>query len=351
MTYAVATQNRRKFYLSNNIDDKMKDIPGFDKNLINHSSNNNLNAQTNFFMSYDSKRLISPTDCNTVMRKLLDETSCDVPIRILLVTKLDKENDIKSFYNLFSNAAVQYKRMNRMTESDVSPVEISVVNLGKIDIEKIKVKIEYTPVECDNFAESLIKEFINLVKKHYNLVMTSVSKIPMKEQEGQGKSTEYNVGLLHKKPRYWKETYTGNELKLAWNTPKIDPKEIYACVDATKICPVDVSSRQSMCLTNFILQNKRTVLLNKSTEKKNTHLLTCHGGDIYLHTLISGTQRKTKTSGENDEKLLTDTNPLIKIRTTNLGHQKEVNLLDTLQIPSLSNSSGANCNRYRLNEM
>merc|ERR1711976_473352 len=166
--------------------------------------------------------------------------------------------------------------------------------------------------------------------------------------EGQGKSTEYNVGLLHKKPRYWKEEYK-NELKLAWNTPKIDPKEIYACVDATKICPVDVSSRQSMCLTNFILQNKRTVLLNQSDAKKNTHLLTCHGGDIYLHTLISGTQRKTKTAEATN--LLTDTNPLIRIKTTNLGHQKEVNLLDTIQIPSLTSSSGANCTNYRLKEM
>ena len=160
--------------------------------------NNNLDTKINFFMNYCSKRLISPVDCNTVMKKMLDDTDSSLPIRILLVAKLDKEIELKSFHGLFTNALNNHTK--RRNVQSVSPVDISVVNLGKIDIEKLKVnrlyrEIEYIPVECDDFAESLIKELILLVKKHYNLVMTSVSKIPMKEQEGAGKSTEYNVGL------------------------------------------------------------------------------------------------------------------------------------------------------------
>merc|ERR1719469_1161915 len=159
MTYAVATQNRRKFYLSNNVDEKLVNHPSFDKSLIDQGMNNNLNTKIGFFMNYCSKRLISPVDCNTVMKKMLDDTEPTTPIRILLVAKLDKEIELKSFHGLFTNALNNHTKRNVQS---VSPVDISVVNLGKIDIEKLKVnrlyrEIEYIPVECDDFAESLIK--------------------------------------------------------------------------------------------------------------------------------------------------------------------------------------------------
>lgn len=56
-----------------------------------------------------------------------------------------------------------------------------------------------------------------------------------------------------------------------------------------RITPVDVNSRPSSCLINFLL-NGRSVMLEmprKQGGKLTSHMLAAHGGEIFIHTLCT----------------------------------------------------------------
>jgi hypothetical protein len=56
-----------------------------------------------------------------------------------------------------------------------------------------------------------------------------------------------------------------------------------------RITPVDVNSRPSSCLINFLLSG-RSVMLEmprRSGGKVMSHLLAAHGGEIFIHTLAT----------------------------------------------------------------
>ncbi|XP_025047521.1 integrator complex subunit 13 isoform X7 [Alligator sinensis] len=131
-----------------------------------------------------------------------------------------------------------------------------------------------------------------------------VSDRPKKEEEQHANtSANYDVELLHHKEAHvdfiksgdnhiggnsregtFKETVT-----LKWCTPRTNSVELHYCTGAYRISPVDVNSRPSSCLTNFLL-NGRSVLLEqprKSGSKVISHMLSSHGGEIFLHVLSS----------------------------------------------------------------
>lgn len=125
----------------------------------------------------------------------------------------------------------------------------------------------------------------------------------MKEEQHANTSANYDVELLHHKDAHvdflksgdnhlsgssregsFKETIT-----LKWCTPRTNNIELHYCTGAYRISPVDVNSRPSSCLTNFLL-NGRSVLLEqprKSGSKVISHMLSSHGGEIFLHVLSS----------------------------------------------------------------
>ncbi|XP_070804151.1 integrator complex subunit 13 isoform X3 [Pituophis catenifer annectens] len=121
------------------------------------------------------------------------------------------------------------------------------------------------------------------------------------EEQHANTSANYDVELLHHKEAHvdflksgdnhmggsskegtFKETIT-----LKWCTPRTNSVELHYCTGAYRISPVDVNSRPSSCLTNFLL-NGRSVLLEqprKSGSKVISHMLSSHGGEIFLHVL------------------------------------------------------------------
>ncbi|XP_055136283.1 integrator complex subunit 13 isoform X2 [Symphalangus syndactylus] len=129
------------------------------------------------------------------------------------------------------------------------------------------------------------------------------------EEQHANTSANYDVELLHHKDAHvdflksgdshlgggsregpFKETIT-----LKWCTPRTNNivfssiSELHYCTGAYRISPVDVNSRPSSCLTNFLL-NGRSVLLEqprKSGSKVISHMLSSHGGEIFLHVLSS----------------------------------------------------------------
>ncbi|XP_041113340.1 integrator complex subunit 13 isoform X2 [Polyodon spathula] len=134
---------------------------------------------------------------------------------------------------------------------------------------------------------------------------TLVSDRPRKEEEQHANtSANYDVELLHHKDAHLEFIRSGelhppgsasrdSSLKetvtLKWCTPRTNSVELHFCTGAFRISPVDVNSRPSSCLTNFLL-NGRSVLLEqprKSGSKVISHMLSSHGGEIFLHVLSS----------------------------------------------------------------
>jgi len=79
--------------------------------------------------------------------------------------------------------------------------------------------------------------------------------------------------------------------KLKWCTPRgSSANELHHCSGTFRITPTEVNSRQSSCLTNFLLSGRSVMLemQRRSTGVKTiSHMLTSHGGEIFIHTLTS----------------------------------------------------------------
>ncbi|XP_060114106.1 integrator complex subunit 13 isoform X1 [Heteronotia binoei] len=142
-----------------------------------------------------------------------------------------------------------------------------------------------------------------LVQQHFDLASTTITNIPMKEEQHANTSANYDVELLHHKEAHVdflksgdshmssssKESTNKETVTLKWCTPRTNSVELHYCTGAYRISPVDVNSRPSSCLTNFLL-NGRSVLLEqprKSGSKVISHMLSSHGGEIFLHVLSS----------------------------------------------------------------
>ncbi|KAA0721086.1 Integrator complex subunit 13 [Triplophysa tibetana] len=144
-----------------------------------------------------------------------------------------------------------------------------------------------------------------LVQQHFDLASTTITNIPMKKEEQHANtSANYDVELLHHRDAHIEFIKSGDlhmagstsrdsglkeTVTLKWCTPRTNSVELHYCTGAYRISPVDVNSRPSSCLTNFLL-NGRSVLLEqprKSGSKVISHMLSSHGGEIFLHVLNS----------------------------------------------------------------
>ncbi|XP_038666906.1 integrator complex subunit 13 [Scyliorhinus canicula] len=169
-------------------------------------------------------------------------------------------------------------------------------------------------------GRQLPAKLTTLVQQHFDLASTTITNIPMKEEQHANTSANYDVELLHQKDAHTEllrsegknmtpitcDHFKGKKVDphlcnsnrdgavkdtvtLKWCTPRTNNVELHYCTGAYRISPVDVNSRPSSCLTNFLL-NGRSVLLEqprKSGSKVISHMLCSHGGEIFLHVLSS----------------------------------------------------------------
>ncbi|XP_060699247.1 integrator complex subunit 13 [Hemiscyllium ocellatum] len=152
-------------------------------------------------------------------------------------------------------------------------------------------------------GRQLPAKLTSLVQQHFDLASTTITNIPMKEEQHANTSANYDVELLHQKDAHTellrsvdphlsstnRDSAIKETVTLKWCTPRTNNVELHYCTGAYRISPVDVNSRPSSCLTNFLL-NGRSVLLEqprKSGSKVISHMLCSHGGEIFLHVLSS----------------------------------------------------------------
>lgn len=147
----------------------------------------------------------------------------------------------------------------------------------------------------------------NLCLQHHNLKSTTITGIPMKEEQNASSSSQYDVEIMHCSSIHDEIIHSGSPLlegvveeidrngfscdtfRLSWCTPKGTTIELNHCVATSRITAVDANSRPSACLTNFLL-NGRTVMLEIFKSKNNrltTHLLASHGGELFIHSLAT----------------------------------------------------------------
>ncbi|EYB91013.1 hypothetical protein Y032_0211g2191 [Ancylostoma ceylanicum] len=156
----------------------------------------------------------------------------------------------------------------------------------------------------------------------YDLVSTTISGIPMKEEAQQGQSAvaiNYDVELLHRREAHTElerlglvttnatEDFTGTLMvyagsatyptaRLVWSTPV--PKGRWNTFPrnrhASRVTPSAVNSRPSVCLSSYLLQGRNVMLevtrvakceglLSNVGAKLIAHTLIAHGGHIYIH--------------------------------------------------------------------
>ena len=151
---------------------------------------------------------------------------------------------------------------------------------------------------------ALASKLLYLCLKHYNLASTTVTGIPMKEEQNASSSANYDVELFHLGESHVKllgdvsdmpclsrrEDCEYMTVTLKWCTPRGSAGvELHHSSGTYRITPTEVNSRQSSCLTNFLLSGRSVMLemQKRGSSKSMSHMLTSHGGEIFIHTLSS----------------------------------------------------------------
>lgn len=179
-----------------------------------------------------------------------------------------------------------------------SRMETLVTDRGTVDMSTV-LQAEIHSCQAADIANKLT----HLILPHYDLASTTVTGIPMKEEQNASSSANYDVEIFHARrahsviagaeltlPTSVKEGQRYETVTLKWCTPRgLGASDMQPCVGQHRVTPVDVTSRPSSCLINFLL-NGRSVLLEMprktaSGGKLTSHLLSAHGGEIFIHTL------------------------------------------------------------------
>jgi len=131
-----------------------------------------------------------------------------------------------------------------------------------------------------NAGPTLASKLLYLCLKHYGLASTTVTGIPMKEEQNASSSANYDVELFHLGESHIKLLGDMSDLTLSkredceymtatlkWCTPRGSAGvELHHSSGAYRITPTEVNSRQSSCLTNFLLSG-RSVMLEMQKKK------------------------------------------------------------------------------------
>jgi hypothetical protein len=148
----------------------------------------------------------------------------------------------------------------------------------------------------------LSQKMLSLALKQYNLSSTTVTGIPMKEEQNASSSANYDVEIVHPEEVHQDMVRSGvadalkvpkegceyTTIPLKWCTPRSNAVEMHYTLVACRVTPVDVNSRPSNCLSNFLLAG-RTVMLEmvRPKNKVMSHMLSSHNSELYIHTLAS----------------------------------------------------------------
>ncbi|KAL7642947.1 UNVERIFIED_CONTAM: hypothetical protein RMT77_006237 [Armadillidium vulgare] len=262
--------------------------------------------------------LTEPTAIQHEKRSSLTDSATKVlnKGRVIIFTRLETDLEIQNIKDKFHEILILNNKVAASTDTlmPINHCDLVLVNFYKENQSHLfenKFWPDYsTFLSCELFnlrcGVTLAPKLCNLVLRHYELASTTVTGIPMKEEQNASSSANYDVELFHPAAahtailkgipsetahlRTIREGTDYETVTLKWCTPRSNAStELQHCSSAYRITSVDVNSRPSSCLTNFLL-NGRWVMLEmprKSGNKVISHMLACHGGDIYIHTMYT----------------------------------------------------------------
>ncbi|XP_052780061.1 integrator complex subunit 13-like isoform X2 [Mya arenaria] len=235
--------------------------------------------------------------------------------RIICLLHGKSDGQMRMLEECVSGAIEQHNALAAETDSllPVTFCDLEIVHLVPVgDTSTINKQAPHeispmlsTTVHVTESGREQYYRLIQMAYIHYNLASTTVTGIPMKEEQNASSSANYDVELLHQAEAHHEILKSGgldglmisskeglpiNTITLKWCTPKSSVLDLPACTGAYRITPVDVNSRPSSCLTNFLLGGRAVMLEQprKTGIKVTSHMLTSHGGEIFIHTIPTG---------------------------------------------------------------
>lgn len=261
------------------------------------------------------EELCRPSDLQTARRAADESESVENRGRIILLTHGKSDGQLRMLEECVNGALEQH---NGLAAGNDNLLPITYCELVILHIYPVnepctiteKPRHELSPMlTCEVLVtESSKKQYDRMLQMayvHYTLASTTVTGIPMKEEQNASSSANYDVELLHPVEAHEEMLKSGtveglmmpskegipiNTITLKWCTPKSSVQDLPACTGAYRITPVDVNSRPSSCLTNFLLSGRAVMLEQprKTGFKVISHMLTSHGGEIFIHCIPTG---------------------------------------------------------------
>lgn len=261
------------------------------------------------------EELCKPSDIQTKLMSLESGETVKNRGRIICLTHGKSDGQIRMLEECVSGAIEQHNIAAAETTNllPITYCELVILHVVPVDNKSTvvaKAKHELSSIlTCEVVTTESGKEqynkMIQMAYNHYNLASTTVTGIPMKEEQNASSSANYDVELLHPQEAHEELLKSGtveglmlpskeglpiNTITLKWCTPKSSVLDLPACTGAYRITPVDVNSRPSSCLTNFLLSGRAVMLEQprKAGNKVISHMLTSHGGEIFIHSIPTG---------------------------------------------------------------
>ncbi|KAH8295121.1 hypothetical protein KR018_007547 [Drosophila ironensis] len=256
--------------------------------------------------------LAEPTDEQLATMAAGDE-SLHIPNegRVICITSARDNTSMKSLEDIFNTVLLQQNALaappakKGLSIDHCHLVILNIVPLGVDSLVTNRALLEISAlldVEIHTVsAPDISHKLTHLILDHYNLASTTVTNIPMKEEQNANSSANYDVEILHSRvahsvacgpdfslPTSLRPGATYETVTLKWCTPRgCGSADLQPCLGQFLVTPVDVTSRPSSCLINFLL-NGRSVLLEmprKAGSKTTSHMLSARGGEIFVHSL------------------------------------------------------------------
>ncbi|XP_074027562.1 integrator complex subunit 13 asun [Leptinotarsa decemlineata] len=260
--------------------------------------------------------LSEPTDLQQEkIRNSLENHKILNRARVICITSARDNDSMKRLEDIFLTVLNQQNKVSSSSDRllSIDHCHLVIINTFPINIEsqvnnhsaKILSPILTTEVHSIK-APQIPHKLSSIILDHYDLASTTVTGIPMKEEQNASSSANYDVEIFHASSahtamlkgnasdsaaiRTVKDGFEYETTTLKWCTPRgVTGSELQNCTCMHRITPVDVNSRPSLCLINFLL-NGRSVMLEmprKAGGKITSHLLAAHGGEIFIHTLCT----------------------------------------------------------------
>uniref|UniRef100_A0A0K8SVE8 Protein asunder n=1 Tax=Lygus hesperus TaxID=30085 RepID=A0A0K8SVE8_LYGHE len=255
------------------------------------------------------------TDQQHEKRTSLNEST--VPVvnrcRVICITSVTNRDKIVELENKMLSELIVGNKFAASSDLliPVDLCEFIILSVGPTLIENIPRHKVSNILESEMHSVKtnggLANKLTSLILKHYNLASTTVTGIPMKEEQNASSSANYDVEIFHPAKAHetlfkgssvdvdqiksLKENFEYYTVTLKWSTPRgLTASEMHNCTAMHRITPVDVNSRPSSCLINFLIGGRSVMLevIRRGGLKSLSHLLASHSGQIYMHSLAIG---------------------------------------------------------------